>query len=458
MSLIENDPLGGPGGAGKVRRKSNNTKKLQTIKRLVKDSPEVMVKITGFGKGGQHVKAHLDYITRNGDLDLETDRGDILKGREEVKEYFKEWSKDFSDSPRHKNQRDTMHMVLSMPENTPPEAVRQAARSFAKETFGKNHEYAFALHTDEPHPHVHLTVKMRGFNGQRLNPRKADLQAWREGFALQMRDQGIEAEATPRVSRGVVRKPEKAVVRHIEQGDKTHPPRVPKVKALQIKEAAQEISAEQKGAMLYPHPIRDRVKAAHHHVRAELMGLASQVEAGEFKYGDKQNERPNYGRLDAARARAGQLAAAVYQSNLAKSLRQTATAAIARMRDVSGIGVVQHERTAQMLLQSDAPDRVGRSSDSHHGLRWTGVGTASDARGSERVNGAKVLPGQEKRDAEAIRAFVARMQEPLTQAEVVKTNLAKKYAAQPGQDAGADNRVSQGRERPAPQSDKDLDR
>lgn len=457
MSAIENDPLGG-NGPGKVRRKSNNTKKLKTVKRQAKDSPEVMVKITGFGKGGKHVKAHLDYITRNGDLELETDRGDILKGKEEVKEFFKEWSKDFSDSQRYKNQRDTMHMVLSMPENTPHEAVREAARRFAKETFGKNHEYVFALHTDEPHPHVHLTVKMRGFNGKRLNPRKADLQSWREGFALQMRDQGIEAEATPRVSRGVVRKPEKAVVRHIERGDKTHPPRVPQVKALQVKEAANELSAERQGAMLYPHPIRDRVKAVHYRVRAELKDLASQVEAGEFKLGGKPNERPNYGRLDAARARAGQLAAAVYQSDLAKSLRKTATAAVTRMRDVSRIGVVQHERPAQVLLQSNAPDRVGRPGDTNHGLRWTGVGTVSDARGSERVNGARVPPGQEKRDAEAIRAFVARMQEPITQAELVKGRLVKKYAAQPGQDAGADNQLSQGRERPSPPPDKDLDR
>ena len=457
MSVIEVDPLGGD-GPGRVRRKSNNTKKLKTVKRQAENSSEVMLKITGFGKGAGHIKAHLDYITRNGDLELETDRGVILNGREEVKDFFKDWSKDFSDSERYKNQRDTMHMVLSMPESTPPEAVRQAVRDFAKETFGKNHSYVFALHTDEPHPHVHLTVKMRGLNGERLNPRKADLQAWREGFALQMRDQGIEAEATPRVSRGVVRKPEKAVVRHIEQGDKTHPPRVPKVKALQIKEAAQEISAEQKGAMLYPHPIRDRVKAAHHRVRAELIDLASQVEAGEFKLGGKPNERPNYGRLDAARARAGQLAAALYQSDLAKSLRKTATAAVTRMRDVSRIGVVQHERPAQVLLQSDAPDRVGRSSDTNHGLRWTGVGTVSDARGSERVNGAKVLPGQEKRDAEAIRAFVARMQEPVTQGELVKAKLSQQYGKQPGRDAGAGNELAQERERPAPQPGKDLDR
>jgi hypothetical protein len=44
-----------------------------------------------------------------------------------------------------------MHMILSMPEGTPQEAVRRGARAFLAETFGANHQYVFALHTDEPH-------------------------------------------------------------------------------------------------------------------------------------------------------------------------------------------------------------------------------------------------------------------------------------------------------------------
>jgi len=54
------------------------------------------------------------------------------------------------------------------------------------------------MHTDEQHPHVHLTVQMRGFSGERLNPRKADLQRWRETFAECLLDEGIDCVATPR--------------------------------------------------------------------------------------------------------------------------------------------------------------------------------------------------------------------------------------------------------------------
>jgi hypothetical protein len=50
-------------------------------------------------------------------------------------------------------------------------------------------------------PHVHLCVKARGIDGIRINPRKDDLQRWRERFAERLREHGVEAEATRRAER-----------------------------------------------------------------------------------------------------------------------------------------------------------------------------------------------------------------------------------------------------------------
>ena len=41
--------------------------------------------------------------------------------------------------------------------------------------------------------------------GERLKPRKADLQRWRETFAEKLRGYGIDAEATRQATRGVLR-------------------------------------------------------------------------------------------------------------------------------------------------------------------------------------------------------------------------------------------------------------
>jgi hypothetical protein len=80
--------------------------------------------------------------------------------------------------------------------------VLAAARNFAQEKFALQHRYAMVLHTDQPHPHVHMVVKAEGEHGRRLHINKEMLREWREDFARMMRDQGIAANATPRVTRG----------------------------------------------------------------------------------------------------------------------------------------------------------------------------------------------------------------------------------------------------------------
>jgi hypothetical protein len=160
--------------------------------------------------------AHLDYITRHGDLEGEDRDGVILAGRDVVRVLALDWSAAAMSDPRWRaNSPVSLSIVLSMPAATDAVAMRDAARSFAYETFGGQFDYAFVLHTDTGHPHVHLAVRALGDDGRRLNPKKADLAEWRQGFARALRGRGIEAEATPRRARGVTRKPERGPVRKI---------------------------------------------------------------------------------------------------------------------------------------------------------------------------------------------------------------------------------------------------
>lgn len=430
MALIESEL--GKALATPVKRKRNTTGKLRSIARRISAySTEVMVKVTGFGKGAGHVKAHLEYISRNGKVVLENDRGERLDGREDVKAFFRDWEKDFGDSKRHKNQRDTMHLVLSMPETTDPESVRQAARQFAKAHFGKNHEYVLALHTDAPHPHCHVTVKCLGFDGMRLNPRKADLQAWREGFADKLRDQGVDAEATPRRARGVIRKAERNVVRHIERGDETHPPRISRVKAAKIKEAALELTAEAHGVPVPPKPWDQAIQARQREVRGAWLAAAEALEQEDtrltFDRKEPRNERPHYAQIGANQARRGQRAAALYQSHLAEAGRQAPARTLAGMRNLSGLGVVHHERASQVFLQSHAPDRVRWERAAHSEMRWTRTGD-SRARPDRRDLGDEARGIAEgKALAGRIRAFVAAMPTLDTERHHLKRDLAQRF-------------------------------
>jgi len=96
-----------------------------------------------------------------------------------------------------------VHKVMfSMPAGTPPDKVLAAVQNFCREEFALKHRYVMALHTDEPHPHVHVVIKAMSEQGRRLQIRKATLREWRRGFARHLRDQGVEANATERAVRG----------------------------------------------------------------------------------------------------------------------------------------------------------------------------------------------------------------------------------------------------------------
>lgn len=187
------------------------------ISRTVRRRPEVMVKISGGGKSFQLVKNHLDYISRNGDVTLEDQSGNIFSGRAEVRDLQAEWRFGGYPISDEVGSKAAFNIVLSMPPGTDRPSVTSAARDFAKAEFGDNYSYVFANHDDSPHPHIHICVKAMGKDGIRLNPRKADLQRWREIFAEKLNDHGIEANATKRQVRGITRKPKKQPVVHIEQ-------------------------------------------------------------------------------------------------------------------------------------------------------------------------------------------------------------------------------------------------
>lgn len=185
------------------------------LRRVVERAPEVMVKITGRTRGVAHLQAHLAYISREGGLPLEGRDGERLLGLGEIRELGADWASE--DSRPRRDTPLSLSVVLSMPPGTSQVGVRNAARAFAAEAFGERFDYVFALHSDAQHPHVHLAVRMLGRDGDRLNPRKADLDSWRQTFARTLRDRGIAAEATPRRSRGVVRKPDTMAVRKLRE-------------------------------------------------------------------------------------------------------------------------------------------------------------------------------------------------------------------------------------------------
>jgi len=171
---------------------------------VVRRAPQVMVKVTGGGRGMKAIAAHFRYISKNGRLEIEDQRGETMRGKDTLRDLSEEWRFGGSlipDDAEPGHRREAYNIMLSMPRGTDPLTVQRAAREFAQVEL-VDHKYVMVLHDHQANPHVHISVRAESRHGKRLNPRKADLHRWRETFAENLRGYGVEAEATRQATRG----------------------------------------------------------------------------------------------------------------------------------------------------------------------------------------------------------------------------------------------------------------
>jgi hypothetical protein len=214
------------GGAGLA------PEQVEQVRRTVQRMPEVMVKVLAQGgHDASSVARHLDYISRKGHLALETEEDELLRagsGRDLVEAWDLAQDEErlggsLSPTRARRAPRPAHKLLFSMPPGTPPEKVRAAVRNLAREEWALQHRYAFVLHTDEPHPHVHLVLKAVSEQGVRLNISKAALRHWRARFAHHLRLLGVAANATERAVRGEGRKARKdGIYRASLRGDSSY--------------------------------------------------------------------------------------------------------------------------------------------------------------------------------------------------------------------------------------------
>lgn len=262
-------------GASKANRTGSQRRAgLQKAARVAKRTPEVLVRISGGARGGAHVREHLNYITRNGKLVAENQDGELVDGRGAVRELASAWRHGDSGAWQT-NSKDTVNLVLSMPPGTDRDRLKDAVRDFAARTFAADREYVFVRHDDTKHPHCHLTLKAVGHDGRRLNPRKADLQAWREGFAQALREHGVVAEASPRRARGVTQKAKRQPVLHAEQR------KASTVARKRVDEAARRVGGKDNR----PRPWECAIKTTQAAVRGAWAKAADAVEAAGIEGG-----------------------------------------------------------------------------------------------------------------------------------------------------------------------------
>jgi hypothetical protein len=253
---------------------------IDQIARTVRRTPEVMVKVLPKGANSLGaVQRHLAYIGRKGDLDLGTDDGENLRGEHVGEDLLEDWNLDLTEqrgkpdlAANFANQPPRLvHKVMfSMPAGSPPEKVLAAVRNFAREEFALKHRYVMALHTDEPHPHVHMVIKAVSDQGQRLHIRKATLREWRAGFARHLRALGVPANATRRHVRGET-SPRKSdgIYRASLRGESTH-----------MRERVEAVARELKKDTLRDEPGKAKLLRTRDEVRRAWLAVSDMLSRG----------------------------------------------------------------------------------------------------------------------------------------------------------------------------------
>lgn len=183
------------------------------LARVVRRAPEVVVKVSRGIFTAKKLTGHFNYISRHGELALDGADGDQVRAAGLV-DLVDRWM--FEAQVANPKASIALPMILSMPADTPKEGFLEATRDFAKSAF-EGGAYVLVLHDDRAHPHVHLTVHGVGAAGRRVVPYKQTVEQWREMFAEQLRRRGIDAEASPRWARGVVRRQDRQAMHHMRE-------------------------------------------------------------------------------------------------------------------------------------------------------------------------------------------------------------------------------------------------
>lgn len=166
--------------------------------RASKKLPQAVFKISSYSHSAGAVWDRVNYVARDGELEVEAQDGEALD-QVELEAMVDKWE---GEAAQRKRGVLAMSAVVSFPSGVGREKATEAARQFFGEAFGRNHDYVFAPHDDAKQFHVHVVVQARGHDGTQLRITKDDIQDLRMLLAEKAREQGIELDASPRWARG----------------------------------------------------------------------------------------------------------------------------------------------------------------------------------------------------------------------------------------------------------------
>ena len=181
--------------------------------------PQAIVRIVprGGAKSAIQIFDQLTYLSRNGEVPLQRSERylSVALRSTELEGLADSWVREAGFCLRRRDVAAhalTTHFVLSFPCETERGSAFAAGRAWAEEMFGSGrgggtYDYLTACHGDRPHPHVHLVVHRRAFEGSwlKISRRHPELnyQKLRQAMVVVAQTFGIALDASSRAARGM---------------------------------------------------------------------------------------------------------------------------------------------------------------------------------------------------------------------------------------------------------------
>ena len=175
------------------------TKERDRKEKLTSGGYEVVIKITSNARNKTQLLRHIEYISRDGELELFSADNHIFLGKADTKDCAESYANIPEAFERVRERRETYNMVFSMRdyEECEPHILQEAAFATMKKLY-PNAQFVLALHKDTDNPHCHICLNANNFDGSRIHIHKKDLFAMRQSFAKELNERGIYALATKR--------------------------------------------------------------------------------------------------------------------------------------------------------------------------------------------------------------------------------------------------------------------
>lgn len=193
-----------------------NTKKHAQLYRAARGHRAAVFK--AIKTGGTHnkaeLKSQLSYLTRDQKLSHFVDSRGTFDGKtkfedKDIKKLTERFAKRWDGGFRPK-MGNTTHMLMSFPNGTKAEHVKDIAADVAERFFDTEEghfDYVIAVHKDKDHPHAHIVLNRRSQEGEFFylgRDHRFNYDAFRLAMVEEAEKYGVKLHATRRVDRGEV--------------------------------------------------------------------------------------------------------------------------------------------------------------------------------------------------------------------------------------------------------------